>query len=276
MRQFQPACPPPGDEKNPVGLNQQWHGNQGDDQGLVHHRLGLKAKEQDHGGDQPSHRQRFEMGHTLLQVVSAVAQPQTPCQHARAQGQHHIQDCGQDQGFPGHGDVRHAQQKCRNGRKRHHHDQVVHRHLHQGVIGVPFDQLAPNKDHGRARGHAQQNHAGNVFVGRLRIDPGRKQVFEKKHAQSGHGERLDEPVDHQGEHKALRLLAHVLHGVPVDLHHHRENHHPDAQRHHTVDVRQFQQGHSLKQAGHQQAQAHPGRNAQSHPNRQEALKYSHG
>ena len=111
--------------------------------------------------------------------------------HTGDQGQHHVQHGGQHQRFPGHGYVGDSQQEGGNGGKGHYHDQVVDRHLHQRVVGIAFDQLAPNEHHGGTGCHAQQDHAGDVLAGRLRIDPGRKDVLEEKHAQCGHRKGFD-------------------------------------------------------------------------------------
>ena len=198
-----------------------------------------------------------------------------PRGHARRQRQHDVKHGGEHQRLPGHGHVGHAQQKGGDGREGHHHDEVVDGHLHQRVVGVALHQLAPDEHHGRARCHAQQDHAGDVFAGRPRIDPGREQVLKEQYAQRRHGERLDEPVDHQREQQPARLLAHVLDGAPVDLDHHRVDHHPDEHGHHQVDMRHLQPGDGLEGTGRQQPQAHARQDAQAHPNGQISLEQPH-
>ena len=188
------------------------------------------------------------------------------------QRQQHIQQHRQQQGFPRHDNIADAEQHRRNRREREDHDDVVDRYLHQCVVRITLGQLRPDKYHRRARRHAQQDHAGNVFAGALRIDQIGKQHTEEHIAQQCHGERLDQPVDHQRQPDALRLFADFLDGGEIDLNHHREDHCPDQHRHHQIDVGVFNAGNYCEHIRQQQAEADTGSNAQAHPDGQIALK----
>ena len=107
------------------------------------------------------------------------------------------------------------------------------------------------------------------------IDPARKEVLEEQNTQRCHGEGFDQPVDHQREHQALRLFAHVLDRMPVDLDHHRINHDPDEYGHHQVHLCDFHRGHGLEDAGHDQPETNTSQNAQPDPDGQVTLKNTH-
>jgi len=147
--------------------------------------------------------------------------------------------------------------------------------LDQRVVGVSFDELAPHEDHGRARCHAQQDHAGDVLACQLGIHPGGEYMPKKQYAQCCHAEGLDQPVHHKREHQTLRLLPYILHRVPVDLDHHRIDHHPDEDGDDQVDLRYFKRRHCLENTGQHKSQTHPDGNAQRHPDRQIPLKQTH-
>ncbi len=235
----------------------------------------LQREQQHHGCDQPDHRPGLERGDEGRQCAGRATQQHVPRHHARQQRQHHVEHGRQQQRLPRHGDVGHAEQQRGDGREGEDHHQIVHRHLHQCVVGVALHQLAPDEDHRRAGGHAEQDHAGDVLGGRRRIDPGRVQVLEEEHAQRGHREGLDQPVDDQRQRQALRPATDLPNGRPVDLDHHRIDHHPDEQRNDQVDMRELQRRDGLEDAGHPQAQAHAGADAQGDPEAEVTLEQAH-
>ena len=276
MRQPQPARAQPADGEHAIALQHQWHGDQHDDERLSHQGGGLQAEQQHHGGDETRYGRGLEPG-----GEGADRQLRPPLQHgarghAGQQRQHYVEHGGQQQGGPRHREFGHPQQEGGDGREGHHHDEVVDRDLHERVVRVPPNQLAPDEYHGGAGGHTQQDHPGDVLLRIRRRHPSRKHELEEEHPEPRHGEGLDQPVHHQGQRQALRASAHLAHATPVDLDHHRVDHDPDEHGYHQVDVRHFQCRHGLEQAGDGEPEGDPGPDAQGHPQGEEAFEQSHG
>ncbi len=169
-----------------------------------------------------------------------------------------------------------AQQEAGDGREGEHHDQVVHRDLDQRVVGVAAGQVAPHEHHRGAGRHAQQDHARDVLLRVLHGHQVREHVLEEQHAERGHGERLDEPVDDEGERQARGAPAHVAQAARVHLQHHRVDHQPDEHGHHQVDARPLEGGHRLEELRDQEPEAHAGRDGERDPEREIAFEEAHG
>jgi hypothetical protein len=145
------------------------------------------------------------------------------------------------------------------------HDEIVHRDLHQRVVRVPVGEVAPDEDHGRARRHAEQDHARDDLRGVLRGDHAREREPEEEHAERRHRERLDEPVDDEGEREPPGLLADILEARRLHLQHHRVDHQPDEHRDDQVDAGDLEPRNELKSAGEHQAKPHADADGQRDP-----------
>jgi hypothetical protein len=134
-------------------------------------------------------------------------------------------------------DVAEPEQKEHDRREREQHDEVVEGHLHQGVGGVAPCQVAPDEHHSRAGRRAEENGARNVLARQPCIDEGREENLQEEPGEEEHRERLDQPVRHQRDGDPPRLLPDIEQASEVDLHHHREDHGPDQDRHGQIHLR---------------------------------------
>ncbi|MNT54224.1 hypothetical protein D3C72_1913660 [compost metagenome] len=96
--------------------------------------------------------------------------------------------------------------------------------------------------------------------------------MEEQHPQARHGERLDQPVDRQGDDQPLGPLMNALEAGEIHRHHHRVDHQPDQHRDYEVDRAVFITGHGLEQSWKQAAQANAGNDTERDPDRQVALE----
>jgi hypothetical protein len=74
-------------------------------------------------------------------------------------------------------------------------------------------------------------------------------MAEEQHAEQCHRERLDQPIDDERQREALRAAADVADREPVDLDHHRIDHHPDERGDDEIDVRNFKCGNRSERPG---------------------------
>ena len=195
--------------------------------------------------------------------------------HARRQWNHNIKRHGQQQGLPRHFDVRNTQQKGHDGREGEHHDDVVQGDLDQCVVGIAFGKVRPYENHGRAGRRAQQNQPRNVLVSIGRVDQIDEQPLEEQHTKCGHGERLDQPVDHNGDDQALGPSVDAPQAGEIDRHHHGIDHGPDQDRDGQIDRGIFPGGDRLEQARRQVTQKNARDNAESNPEREIAFEQRH-
>jgi len=117
------------------------------------------------------------------------------------------------------------------------HDEVIHRHLHERVNRVAVGEIAPDEDHRRAGCGGEDDKAGGVCFRQFRGNPPGKNVLHEQPAQKRHAERLDEPVDEQGDEQSPGLFGDAAEGGKIHLEHHGINHKPDEHRDGRVDVR---------------------------------------
>ena len=59
--------------------------------------------------------------------------------------------------------------------------------------------------------HPQLEHPADVLLRIRRRHPSRERKLEEERAEPRRGEGLDEPVHHQGQRQASRVLAHLAH-----------------------------------------------------------------
>lgn len=197
---------------------------------------------------------------TSLPSASGDRPSSAPRDHARQQGQDHVQHRGEQQ--------RRDRRECNDP------DEVVHGHLYERVGRIAAHELAPDEHHGRARRHAEQDHAGDVLPGGRWIDPPGEHVLEEQHAERRHRERLDEPVDDQRQGETAWPAADVADGRPVDLDHHRVDHDPDARRHDEVDEGDLKRCDRRERVRPEQPERDARQNAERHPEGQIALERS--
>jgi hypothetical protein len=202
--------------------------------------------------------------------------PSAAGQHAGDQRDDDVEDDRQQQRLPRDDDVGDAEQERGDRREGDDHDQVVDRDLDERVVRVAAGQLAPHEDHRGARGDAEEDRAGDVLP---RLGLGQQageHVQEEQGRQRGHRERLDQPVDDQRDHEALRAPADVADGAEVDLDHHRVDHHPDQGRDDEVDVGQLERADRREQARREVAEGDAGEDAQRDPHAEVALEDAEG
>jgi hypothetical protein len=197
-------------------------------------------------------------------------------EQARAERDHDEDEHRRQERLPRHDQIGDAEQEPGERGEGEHEDEVVHRDLNQGVVGVAVGEVAPDEDHRGAGRDAEQDHAGDVLLGVFGPDEVREDVLEEEHAERRHREGLDEPVDHKGQRQPPRPLADLPQARRLHLEHHREDHQPDEQRHHEVHARPLEPRHGGEELGQGVAQAHTRRDGQRHPQRQEPLEHTHG
>ena len=80
------------------------------------------------------------------------------------------------------------------------------------VRGLPCLRIQQQGGPGhRELGHPQQEHPADVLLRIRRRHPSRERELEEERAEPRRGEGLDEPVHHQGQRQASRVLAHLAH-----------------------------------------------------------------
>jgi glyceraldehyde 3-phosphate dehydrogenase len=181
----------------------------------------------------------------------------------------------QKQRLPGHGNRRYAKQQGDDRSEGEDHHQIVERDLGEREVGVAPAQIAPHENHRRARRGAKQDQAGDVAVDLRCGQERRENVADEYPAEQRHGERLDGPVHEQRDADAVLLAAQLMQRGEVDLHQHRDDHHPDQQPDREVDLRDLQAADGLRQFGSGDANDRSGNDAQEHPKRQPALEETH-
>ena len=175
-----------------------------------------------------------------LNHASPFARDDPPSREVpRDQRQRDVDPDRQQQRLPRHRQAAHAEQKAAQDAVEHQHGQRVDGHHHQRVAVVAPGQVAPDQDHGRAGGDAEQDAAGQVAaperhlehldafdcdhaagavlradrkvqaeghlhqVRRLRADEPQEQRAEEEQRDGVHRERLDRPVDEQRQRDRL-------------------------------------------------------------------------
>jgi hypothetical protein len=238
-----PECRPNNEiaTANAVGLQQQGYGNQHNRLRLTDNSLCLEPEQQHYRRQQPHYRPGFQaMQETVQPLLVPACLQAVAGNRTGSERQHDINHHRQQQCLPGHVDIADPKQKCGNRREGEHHDDIVDRHLHQGVIGISPGQGAPYKNHCRTGRNAQQDHARDILTGALGVYPVHEEHPEEQVSQRSHGEGLDQPVHHQGEDQTLRSSTDIPDGREIDLHHHRVDHHPDKYGDNQVDVGELQ------------------------------------
>jgi hypothetical protein len=198
-----------------------------------------------------------------------------PRHQPRRQRDHHVKHHRQEQCLPWHRDVRDAQKERHDRREGEDHYDVVQRHLHERVVRIAPGQLRPDEDHRSAGRRAQKDQPCDVLTRVGRVDQVGKEVFEEQHAQRGHREWLDQPVDDHRDHQALGLAPDAAEAAQVHADHHRVDHRPDQDRHDQVDGGVFDRGERREKTGKDLAQRQPREDRGQHPEAQETLESTH-
>ena len=227
--------------------------------------------------------------------------------------QGHVHADGQQQRLPRHGQPPDAEQEVAQHAVQNQHGQRVDGDHDQRQPVVAFGQIPPHQHHGGTRRDAQQDAAGQItapqrhfehsdpadfddgsrtvggadrqveterqlhVVHRGRADQIEEDAAQKEDRDAVHGERLDRPVDEQGEADRPAASAGADHLGEVDLDHDRVHHEEEAHRDRDRDDRRVVhvQRQAVQIAGHARhraAETDAGRNAQEHPQRQITLE----
>ena len=150
-----------GDEEDTVGLDQQRHGDEDDDQGLGQDRFALKTEQQHHGGEQTQHGDGLDAGrktrHGSVPGLAATGMAQQPLAGDRTgdQRDQHIEPDREQQRVPRHGDLGNTQQQRNQRREGEDHDDVVHRDLNQRIGRITARELRPDEHHRRTGSRAK-------------------------------------------------------------------------------------------------------------------------
>lgn len=155
------------------------------------------------------------------------------------------------------------------------HDHIIQRDLHQRVIRVALGELRPDKHHRRAGRGAQQDHARDILARRARLDEGREDIFEEQHAESCHGEGLDQPVHGQCDDQPLGAFMNALERCEIHPHHHRIDHEPDQHRDHEIDRAIFKACKKVDYRGGDLAKRQSSKDCQGDPDGKVAFKNRH-
>ena len=100
-------------------------------------------------------------------------------------------------------------------------------------------------------------------------------MTNKYPAEQGHRKRFDQPVDEQSHADAAPVLFDLVQSRKINLHQHRDNHHPNQQPDGQIDLRDFHCAQLLKRCGHELPQNHTDHDAQRDPETEIAFKHAH-
>ena len=265
-----------GDREDSIGLEDDRHRDQRDDQRIGEDDAALETEEQHDRGKQANDRGRFDPCHEGIDRREAALGDQQPARDdARDQWNDDIQADREQQRLPGHGDFRDAEQERDDRREREHHHRIIHAHLRQRIGRIALRQLRPDKDHRGARRGAEQDQAGNIGFGIIGRNEIREDVFEEQDAEQGHRERLDQPVDHQRDDQALGLGEGAAQAGELDADHHRPDHRPDQDRDGEIDIRIFQRGQRAEGGREQLAERETGGQGERDPDGEVFFKEAH-
>ena len=158
------------------------------------------------------------------------------------------------------------------------HDQVVDRHLRQGVGTIAIGEVAPDKHHRGARGSGEDDETGDLVFRRLWIDPPESFGEEFRHqepAEQGHAEGLHQPVDKQCHGQAPGFCKDAAQSPEIDLQHHGKNHEPNenGDRHIHMGIgAEFELPDVAGEGGECGSQADAEAHAEKNPEREMAFK----
>ena len=159
--------------------------------------------------------------------------------------------------------------------EQHQHDEVIHRHLHQRIGGVPISEMAPDEHHRRTGRGGQNDAACDVLVGFGGRDEDGKDEAEESPCQQRHREGFHHPIDEQRHEQPGRTPPDVFHRGEIDLHHHRRDHEPDENGNRGVDltaVDELDTAQASDGTGQELSQTDARGHAERHPYRQITLK----
>ena len=257
-------------------LDQDRHRQQGDNQRLLNDGVALKGEQQHQSEQQGRHRPGLDAGHDAVKMGLSLFQQSLAQQLGDDDRDDDIEHHRGKQGIPRHYDAGDPEQQRHQRREGKHHDEVVHRHLRQGEVGIAVGEAAPDKHHGGAGGRRQQDQARYVTVELIRRQPVGKQHADKEPAEEGHGEGLDQPVDKEGDPNPLEMPLHLMQGAKIDLEQHGDDHHPDQQPHRQVDLGHLHGTDRLEEIRQPLPKPNPHQNAEGDPGGQITFKKADG
>ena len=260
------AVEPVGEPGVEQHLDQDGHRQEGDDQRLLDDGVALEGEQQHQGEQQGRHRPGLDAGHDAVKMGLPLSQQGLAQQLGEDDGDDDVEHHRGEQGIPGHDYAGDPEQQRHQRGKGKHHDEVVHRHLRQGEVGIAVGEATPDKHHGGAGGRRQQDETRHVAVQLIRRQPVGKQHADEEPAEEGHGEGLDQPVDEEGDPNPLEVPLHLMQGAKIYLEQHGDDHHPDKQPHRQVDPGHLHGADGLEEArqplpqtnAHQDAEGDPG------------------